>query len=153
MVCLIEGCNQPIRYKGLCGKHYKRQWRHGDPTKTLINMHEKNELCIVKGCYELARRGKLCKLHYTRKLRYGTTETWKAPAGSGRVIIRQYNRRDRKRATIALGKPLPKGAIIHHHYGDPDTLVILPSQRYHMELHQRQRRLERGLLETDAKGL
>jgi len=47
-------------------------------------------------------------------------------------------------AEAALGKPLPKGAVIHHVDGDgrnnaPSNLVICQDHRYHMLLHQRLR--------------
>ena len=30
-VCSIDGCNRPIKARGLCNGHYKRQVKHGDP--------------------------------------------------------------------------------------------------------------------------
>lgn len=44
----------------------------------------------------------------------------------------------------AMGKELPKGAIVHHVNGDksdnrPCNLVVCPDHRYHMLLHTRQR--------------
>lgn len=30
-VCSVEGCDRPYRAKGLCGLHYSRNVRHGDP--------------------------------------------------------------------------------------------------------------------------
>ena len=40
-------------------------------------------------------------------------------------------------AEVALGKPLPEGAVVHHH--TKDQLVICQDQAYHLLLHQRQR--------------
>lgn len=56
--------------------------------------------------------------------------------GSG--IIREHVRL----AELALGKPLPKGAEVHHVDGnrannDPSNLVICPSAAYHQLLHIR----------------
>ena len=33
MICCVEGCERPLRYKEsrLCGLHYQRQRKHGDP--------------------------------------------------------------------------------------------------------------------------
>lgn len=50
-------------------------------------------------------------------------------------------------AERVLGKPLPKGAIVHHVNGirddnRPSNLVICENHQYHMLLHQRQRAKE-----------
>jgi hypothetical protein len=53
----------------------------------------------------------------------------------------------RRRAEIALGKPLPKGAEVHHLDGstsDAAPLVICQDRAYHMLLHKRMR--ERGMV-------
>ena len=55
----------------------------------------------------------------------------------------------RRVAEAALGKPLPKGAIVHHVDGNkadnaPTNLVICQDQKYHLLLHARQRILELG---------
>ena len=47
-------------------------------------------------------------------------------------------------AELALGKPLPQGAVVHHHFGDTNTkyprqLVICQDQAYHMLIHARTR--------------
>lgn len=52
-------------------------------------------------------------------------------------------------ATRVLGKPLPKGAEVHHVDGNtenntPSNLVICPSRSYHRLLHVRQRALDSG---------
>jgi len=52
-------------------------------------------------------------------------------------------------AEKALGRPLPKGVIIHHMYGPADNhgfgkLVICPDQSYHILLHKRMEELGYG---------
>jgi hypothetical protein len=54
----------------------------------------------------------------------------------------------RRLAEKALGKPLPKGAVIHHIDGSslndiPTNLVVCPSHAYHMLLHARTRQLKK----------
>jgi hypothetical protein len=53
----------------------------------------------------------------------------------------------RRRAELALGKPLPKGAVIHHVDGTTSPtspLVICQDAQYHMDLHVRLRVLRSG---------
>ncbi|SRR5258706_4115367 len=50
-------------------------------------------------------------------------------------------------AEEALGKPLPKGAVVHHADGnpsnnDPRNLVVCPDNAYHQLIHKRQRAYE-----------
>ncbi len=49
-------------------------------------------------------------------------------------------------AERALGKPLPSGAVVHHHDRDTsnntNNLVICPDQAYHLVIHSRMRALE-----------
>ena len=85
MTCRVEGCNTPVKYAGLCGKHYKREWHHGNATKTLIDMEPKIAECSVENCKRVVITNKsgLCKMHYIRVLRYGRTHNILADDGSG----------------------------------------------------------------------
>lgn len=52
-------------------------------------------------------------------------------------------------AEKALGRPLPKGAVVHHANGDPrdnrpENLVICDSAAHHWELHRRERAINAG---------
>jgi len=56
-------------------------------------------------------------------------------------------------AEQALGKPLPKGALVHHADGnalnnDPENLVICPDNAYHNLLHKRLRQFGYEPLKT-----
>ena len=159
MKCSVEGCDSPEKYKGLCGKHYKRQWRHGNPLTTFLTMHE-GAKCSVDNCYRPAAIRDLCKMHNTRQYRYGRTSNIIADKGTGRpktsagyVLLTINGERKYEHVWLAekaLGKPLPPKAIVHHLNEIPDdnytpfNLVICPDQKYHMLLHKRARELKRA---------
>jgi hypothetical protein len=164
-VCSLEGCSQPAKYLGLCGKHYKRRWRHGSPEKTLINMN--GGVCIVDGCFRPRHSSAgYCKMHDLRVTRHGRTYRIKAPDGSGATNAAGYRlltiggRRVYEHiflAEKALGKPLPPGAVVHHMNSIPDdnytpfNLVICPSQDYHLLLHRNEAAWK--LMRRDAEEL
>lgn len=53
----------------------------------------------------------------------------------------------RVRAAKSLGKPLPRGAVVHHADGTTDDtapLVICQNQDYHLQLHKRMRVVAAG---------
>lgn len=64
----------------------------------------------------------------------------------------RYKRCSQNHRTVVegiLGKPLPKGSVVHHIDGDtknnvPSNLVVLPNEAYHKALHARQRIQELG---------
>src|SRR5882672_6331482 len=123
-------------------------------------------VCQVEGCNRKHSRHDYCELHYKRMSRYGRTEllsnrinkngSSRRADGSGYIDEYGYviygnggndNREHVLVAEKALGKSLPKGAIIHHidknpSNNNPWNLVICPNQTYHNLIHQRMRALE-----------
>lgn len=70
----------------------------------------------------------------------------KTHTATGGYLFKTINGKTRylhiEAAEMALGRPLPKGAEVHHVNGDPadnrsSNLVICPSHEYHMLLHMR----------------
>lgn len=158
MKCSIEDCEKDAKHKGLCSTHYKRQWRHGDPLKTLTPGRGFERIqCIAEGCERISDYScGLCENHYNMQLKYGRTHTIMAPKGvggfdlSGYYLITVDGRRVYEhiyKAEKALGRSLPEGAVVHHMNNIPfdnDTpynLVICPDQAYHMLIHKRMRDL------------
>lgn len=94
--------------------HYQRWLNHGDPT---FHYHQRR---FLKG----------------------------GIAGNGYWVFRRRRQKDIRRcvlmAEMALGKPLPKGALVHHvdenkRNDVPGNLVICQNRGYHQYLHQRTR--------------
>lgn len=161
--CSIANCYSPVKYLGLCGKHYKRQWRHGDPHKTMINME--GGICVVPGCGRPRKLSNgLCHVHGLRYYRHGRLHTIVREKGKGTInaagyrILGHKGKRiyeHRRLAEKALGRALPKGAVVHHMNGNGDdnfapfNLVVCPNQAYHMLLHKRMKLL--GLSEEPSR--
>ena len=69
-LCVVEGCNNRIRVRGFCAKHYERWRRHGDPFT--VKLYESN--CNVEGCKGKHKGKGYCNFHLDR-LRHGTPLT------------------------------------------------------------------------------
>jgi HNH endonuclease len=123
----------------------------GQPVSTRV--------CSVEGCGRKHKSNGLCVNHHERLRRTGspTTPLMRAPNGQG------YHTKDNGYQAItggqyehiavaekALGKPLPKGAEVHHLNeiradNRPENLVICPDQAYHALLHRRARAIAAGV--------
>ncbi len=109
-------------------------------------------LCSVEGCTEKHDAKGYCHQHYKRWRLHGDPLTVKrAPKGTTwlqrgyiqkTVSVNRSIPEHKEVAEKALGKPLPRGAVVHHIdenplNNSPDNLVICPSPGYHRILHQR----------------
>lgn len=94
-------------------------WVKGEPLKWLVgHSSKKNGTTTIRG-----RKLIFMPEHY-------------------RADTRGYVLQSILKAEKAIGKPLPKGAIVHHALGDKtddSCLVICPDEAYHHLLHQRLR--------------
>ena len=121
------------------------------------NKKPANTICMVDGCNRKAS-GKYCGMHRARLQRGGSLEIKRRHNGTGSigkngyVDIRIDGRRVYEHVLVAeraLGKPLPKGAIVHHMNCDrkdnrPENLVICPNEAYHRLIHKRMRKMGGG---------
>jgi hypothetical protein len=64
--CAVPGCRRAHAARGLCGRHYQRWRRHGDPLGV-----PRPRTCAVPGCDGEHHARGLCRRHYTRWRRHG----------------------------------------------------------------------------------
>lgn len=71
-VCSVEECQAPIKARGLCGAHYQRMRKTGDPLGVRPGRWDgyTKPLCSV-GCGRQAHAGGLCSVHAPRLRRHG----------------------------------------------------------------------------------
>lgn len=112
----------------------------------------KTKLCCVPGCGRVYSKMSMCSMHYQRTRKYGSPHTNYRPSNpdgyvgaGGYVVICRDGRKQYKHkylAEKALGRPLPKGAVIHHVTEDrtdndgPFKLIVCPNRAYHDLIHR-----------------
>lgn len=117
--------------------------------------------CSVDGCEKPVRHRSFCNGHYKRLLKYGSPTGLPKTnrMGLGHLMKNGYRRTmidgvtqfDHIRvAEKALGKPLPKGAEVHHvdenrSHNVGTNLVICPDAAYHDLLHLRMKARAAGV--------
>jgi len=133
--------------------HYKRQWRHKDPLKTLTPERgfERIQCIAVEHCDRDSEHAcGLCNLHYTMQSNYGRTyrivrrgESYIDSSGYVRMTVNGKMTFEHVHlAEKALGRPLPECVIVHHMNRDPSdnytpyNLVVCPDQAYHLLIHR-----------------
>ena len=68
--CRAEKCQQPVRAKGYCRKHFMA-WRRGE-----VGDHHRYKICSKEGCRKPRAKGGLCDEHA------GTAAPAAAPAAA-----------------------------------------------------------------------
>ncbi len=113
-------------------------------------------VCKLEDCQERHDAKGYCHKHYERWRRNGDPRGGYRSHGSGSVRPNGYIMIVRgniakfehvRVAESALGKELPKKALVHHANGNPgdnrpENLVICPDDKYHFLLHIRMRAIE-----------
>ena len=77
-ICQIEGCDKLVVARGLCGMHYQRFLKHGDPT-----IVKKRSICQVENCDKPVEGHGYCSLHYQRWRKHGDPQ---AKVGKRRTL-------------------------------------------------------------------
>ncbi|RCW41633.1 hypothetical protein DFP97_12269 [Paenibacillus prosopidis] len=69
--CTIDGCDNPIKAKGLCSMHHQRWYRYGDPLYQKFRQQYKplnpvkpNVICSIEDCNKMHTARGFCRLHY-----------------------------------------------------------------------------------------
>jgi hypothetical protein len=151
--CSADGCDRSVDSRGMCLMHYKRARTSG---AFIVVKANHPEICIAEECNLKSIKRGYCGTHYRRIQRFGTLETVRRKPGEPQPrsdgYIDQLIDGTRKLQHIAiaekaLGKPLPKGAEVHHfneirNDNRPENLVVCPDRQYHMTLHARQRAMD-----------
>lgn len=99
--CRVPGCGRPIKVlkESLCGLHYARLRRHGDPEAWKKPVRPE---CSVDGCTLRAVGHGLCDMHYRRLRRHGVTDD---PAPRPTIC-----------AVAGCGGPVSASALCDRHY-------------------------------------
>lgn len=111
MECTVDGCGKVAVTRGLCGTHYTRWKRHGDPAVVLRGAW-RGMACSVEGCEKPGNGGGgLCWAHRDMEKRNGDpTARQRASAGTGYTTTNGY------RVIRAVGHPVAnvKGTAYEH---------------------------------------
>ena len=136
-ICSVDGCNSPIRGKGLCLVHYFRDRRKQKAAAKKAKMPN-----IEKQLYEQAVKEAVqeaVKRVFLTEYPVGKLRS-RISTGKYKMISIPEHRLVAERA---LGKALPPGSIVHHiNLNKQDNrqcnLVVCPNNEYHMLIHKLQ---------------
>lgn len=73
--CKVDGCERDLNVEklvgyGMCGMHYRRWKKHGDP-HYVRPKRQGVALCVIEGCSGVITAHDWCSKHYTRWIRHG----------------------------------------------------------------------------------
>ena len=85
--CSIEGCNKEAKARGLCGTHYERRRKYGDPNHVIMprwdSSHNAILLAATSGMADIHRvadmTGRSVKAVYARRSRLNNLTRYRRP--------------------------------------------------------------------------
>jgi len=87
-ICSVDGCGKASQTRGLCGSHYHRLKRYGDPEgKPPIKVPLS---CLVDGCDSVSRKCGYCIRHYERNFRHGSPNGGGIGHGDALRFLREH---------------------------------------------------------------
>jgi hypothetical protein len=129
--CAVDGCaRSDIKGQRLCGAHYQRWLKSGNPGEAEVEARRKGATCEIDGCSGKHYGRGLCEKHYQRWVSHGDADTvlpgpWKGDdAGYSAVHERLVTARGPARQHVCAhcGQPAMDWAYDHL---DPDEKVGL----------------------------
>ncbi len=133
--CSEEGCDGPIKARGLCRRHYLKMWRHGNTVGIRGDRGPatKGRICIRPDCDEPVSSKDLCRRHYRRLRRSGSSEmayrqsaddvafitSLTLEADQGCVVWPWRRNRQGYGLTAAMGEVLAHRVSCRIHHGEP----------------------------------
>lgn len=120
--CSVEGCNEAIKSKRLCEKHYARQLRNG--TLEVKNIPPFSiPTCLAVGCDRPYKTSGYCDTHYTNFRRTGSPHLPK--------VIKYCGVKGCMNIHQAKG-------LCMHHYHEWEKKLSENSLSYQLELHHQE---------------
>lgn len=131
-LCNIDACTKEYFRKNMCGMHYQRWYRNGDPLKLHKTPPNLYIVCSIEGCNNSHWSKSFCRMHYDRLKKtgeVGPVERLVAKKGEAR-----YERK--KDGYIAVSDPKGRGInkhILEHRLVMEEYLgrELLPSESIH----------------------
>jgi hypothetical protein len=62
--CTIEGCDEPVKARGLCNPHYIADQNYGDPTAAQYVLTAAMRDFLIEAGYEPVKRGRQARRKY-----------------------------------------------------------------------------------------